>query len=147
MPLGCLLPGILCNDSVVKRGADDTTFVPQVPNFDVDIELGALRSPTSEVYTVSGDPTESCIVSLAVGMQGGCAVKGILDGNPRLDEIPFDSATKYMATLHEVDAQVCRDIIVCATNTDSSAIVLPGMCMFWYIFMSLLLNLKLMIFL
>jgi len=129
VPLGSLLPGILCNDTVVKLDKEgDTDVTPTPAGVDGDIELGNARSSPSanEVYTVSGDPTESCIVSLAVGMEGGAAVRSLIDRNPRLDEIPFDSSTKYMATLHEVDVALCRDIITCATNADANSVVLPG---------------------
>jgi cation-transporting ATPase F len=52
-------------------------------------------------WTVVGDPTEGALLV--------AARKGDLDENtlnsifPRLDELPFDSARQYMATLHEIE--------------------------------------------
>lgn len=69
------------------------------------------RTPRSaeqqQEYTVQGDPTESCILELAVQLLGSAsAVKQTLRAYPRLSEIPFDSASKYMATLHWLDADL-----------------------------------------
>ena len=63
-------------------------------------DKNASSAPAPE-YTVDGDPTERCILDLAVTLMGAPqATKRLLNANPRLAEIPFDSATKYMATLH-----------------------------------------------
>ena len=47
----------------------------------------------------SGDPTE--IALLAVGAKAGINRFAAEKSNPRLDVVPFDSATKFMATLHK----------------------------------------------
>ena len=59
-----------------------------------------LESSGSEI-TYSGDPTE--VALLASGLKAGISRKEAEKNFPRLDEIPFDSATKLMATLHESD--------------------------------------------
>jgi P-type Ca2+ transporter type 2C len=46
-----------------------------------------------------GDPTELALLSLA----GGRDADHIRRGHPRLTEIPFESSTKFMATLHASD--------------------------------------------
>ncbi|MGE5545823.1 MAG: cation-translocating P-type ATPase [Solirubrobacterales bacterium] len=46
--------------------------------------------------TVVGDATEGALLALA-------AKAGIRDGCRRLAEVPFDSATKFMATIHQED--------------------------------------------
>ncbi len=64
---------------------------------------------TAPEYTVDGDPTERCILDLAVTLMGAPqATKKLLSANPRLAEIPFDSATKYMATLHALTPELAQ---------------------------------------
>jgi P-type Ca2+ transporter type 2C len=46
-----------------------------------------------------GDPTEGALVVLAA--KAGVDVDGARQRLPRVGEVPFDSATKYMATFHE----------------------------------------------
>lgn len=65
--------GLLCNDSVL-RAADGT-------------------------WGVVGDPMEGALVALA--MKGGLDPAAARAEWPRRDEIPFDAAHRYMATLHE----------------------------------------------
>lgn len=45
-------------------------------------------------YEISGDPTEGALVVSALKV-------GAIDRLPRLDEVPFESQERYMATLHE----------------------------------------------
>lgn len=45
-----------------------------------------------------GDPTEGALLALAA--KAGLSPDAALEGWPRIAEIPFDSATKYMATFH-----------------------------------------------
>ena len=47
-----------------------------------------------------GDPTELALVVLAE--KGGISVNGTRQRHPRISEVPFDSATKYMATVHSM---------------------------------------------
>ena len=62
---------------------------------------------SSRGYVIKGDPTESCIFEMAVQLLGAPqAVKQLLTSHARLDEVPFDSATKFMATLHLMDASL-----------------------------------------
>ncbi len=49
-------------------------------------------------YRIKGDPTEGALVVSAVKA-------GLEESLPRLDEIPFDSEYRYMATLHQGEGQ------------------------------------------
>lgn len=49
-----------------------------------------------------GDPTEGALIVL--GAKGGLDVAGTRAALPRVAEVPFDSAYKFMATFHEVVA-------------------------------------------
>ena len=51
-----------------------------------------------------GDPTEGALLALAA--KGGVAGELLLEHNPRIAEIPFDSAHKFMATFHHDGARV-----------------------------------------
>ncbi len=54
---------------------------------------------------VIGDPMEAALLILA---QKGGVVPGLVSASlPRLAEIPFDSAHKFMATFHRADGRVC----------------------------------------
>jgi len=47
-----------------------------------------------EGYNILGDPTEGALIVSAIKA-------GISESSPRLDEIPFESERRYMATLHQ----------------------------------------------
>ncbi|OQA34417.1 MAG: Calcium-transporting ATPase 1 [Betaproteobacteria bacterium ADurb.Bin341] len=51
-----------------------------------------------------GDPTEGALVALAC--KGGVEMDDVVRKFPRIAEIPFDSANKFMATFHHVGEQV-----------------------------------------
>ncbi len=72
-----LLIGVLCNDAGLtdKDGA----------------------------WTITGDPTEAAL--LVVARKAGLDEHRLRADFPRLDEIAFDSARQYMASLHRVDGQ------------------------------------------
>jgi P-type Ca2+ transporter type 2C len=72
-----LIDMALCNDAVIRRDDDGWGLV--------------------------GDPTEGALIVLAA--KGGLDVDDLRSCHPRVGELPFDSATKFMMTAHEmVDA-------------------------------------------
>jgi len=66
------LAALLCNDAGLQQSGQD--------------------------WTVDGDPMEGALVSLAI--KAGHDASAARAGFPRLDEIPFDSRHRYMATLN-----------------------------------------------
>ena len=69
----CLIAGILCNNSSVEILDDGTS-------------------------NRVGDPTELALLDAA--QVAGLSVDEIRSANPRVEEIPFDSETRFMATMH-----------------------------------------------
>lgn len=69
-----LKAGLLCNDSVLKRG--------------------------DEGWRVEGDPTEGALVTSA--KKAGYSREELETTMPRIDAIPFESVHQYMATLHDL---------------------------------------------
>lgn len=65
---------VLCNDAEIRRGEHDWQLV--------------------------GDPTEGALVALAA--KGGVEAAPLRARHPRIAEVPFDSAHKFMATVHEL---------------------------------------------
>jgi Ca2+-transporting ATPase len=58
----------------------------------------AILSMSQAGWSILGDPTEGALLAMA-GKMGIC--KGELEeGQPRLDELPFESEKQFMATLH-----------------------------------------------
>ncbi len=57
-----------------------------------------VRADDDGVAQLVGDPTEGALVVAA--RKAGLDPDGLRADAPRLDEVPFDSAVKYMATLH-----------------------------------------------
>ena len=51
-------------------------------------------------WSLVGDPTEGALIALA--SKGGLDVVALRAHHPRLAEVPFDSATKVMATFHQI---------------------------------------------
>ncbi|MEC4891622.1 MAG: cation-transporting P-type ATPase [Oscillatoria sp. PMC 1051.18] len=69
----CLVSGLLCNDSQLKR--------------------------LEEGWSVVGDPTEGALITAATKV--GLSQSGLSASKARLDSIPFESQYQYMATLHD----------------------------------------------
>jgi cation-transporting ATPase F len=71
----CLLASVLCNDAALSR--------------------------SNRQWEVVGDPTEGAL--LVAARKAGLDERTLQKLFPRLDEIPFDSARQFMATLHEIE--------------------------------------------
>ena len=64
----------------------------------------ATLTKDEQVYNILGDPTEGALIVSA-------AKAGILNKDPLLDTIPFESEQQYMATLHEDNEDKEKNII------------------------------------
>jgi magnesium-transporting ATPase (P-type) len=64
--------GLLCNDARLRQAGD--------------------------AWAVEGDPMEGALIALAI--KAGLDAERVRAEWPRLDELPFDAASRYMATLH-----------------------------------------------
>ncbi|MGY6502422.1 MAG: cation-translocating P-type ATPase [Acidimicrobiales bacterium] len=62
-----------------------------------------IRDEGDGAWQVVGDPTDGALVVLA--MKAGIDIAGIRERHPRHDEVPFDSAHKFMATAHSVPGE------------------------------------------
>jgi Ca2+-transporting ATPase len=94
-----LLPALLCSDAVLVPDATDGPGI-------------------------IGDPTEAALVVLAAKAGLDAAVERTR--RPRLGEVPFDSATKFMATFHLVDPDdAASDVLVCVKGAPD---VVMGLC-------------------
>jgi cation-transporting P-type ATPase F len=71
----CLLAGALCNEAGLRK--------------------------VERHWEITGDPTEGAL--LVAARKGGLDENTLRQRFLRLDEIPFDSAHQYMATLHDID--------------------------------------------
>ncbi|MFZ9483809.1 MAG: cation-translocating P-type ATPase, partial [Ilumatobacteraceae bacterium] len=60
----------------------------------------AVLNRDGNTWTMVGDPTEGALVVLAA--KGGLDVDDLRARYPRLAEVPFDSANKFMATAHQM---------------------------------------------
>jgi len=54
-------------------------------------------------WTITGDPTEAALV--VAGQKGGIAADELRRRHERLDVIPFESDTKFMATLNRIEGE------------------------------------------
>ena len=58
-----------------------------------------------------GDPTEGALVVLA--QKGGLSLRGTREAYPRIAEVPFDSAYKFMATFHNMTNEDDQPVVRC----------------------------------
>ena len=65
--------------------------------------------PDGANWRLIGDPTEGALVVLAA--KGGVDVAGMRARHPRLAELPFDSANKFMLTAHPMVTANGRDVV------------------------------------
>jgi magnesium-transporting ATPase (P-type) len=125
--LGALLPGLLCNDSTIRISGEPTerqsehdhehNAAQSHPHYQQleatmdDVESGNVPTEepnhSDENFVVDGDPTETCIIDLAIKHSHSAeTLRQLLVSSARHDEIPFDCSTKYMATVHDIDITV-----------------------------------------
>ncbi len=66
----------------------------------------SLRAPSrsGDPWTVTGDPTEAALLSLAA--KRGINPEDLVAACPRVEELTFDSERRRMATLHERDGRI-----------------------------------------
>ena len=94
-----LLPALLCSDAVLVPDA-------------------------TEGPGIIGDPTEAALVVLAA--KAGLDATTERTRRPRLGEVPFDSATKFMATFHHLDPDDTNgEVLVCVKGAPD---VVMGLC-------------------
>jgi Ca2+-transporting ATPase len=70
------------------------------------LRIGALNNDAQldkEKWSVIGDPTEGCLITSA--LKAGLDKEELEKKYPRVDEVPFDSVRKRMATVHEIDGK------------------------------------------
>jgi potassium/sodium efflux P-type ATPase len=91
-----------------------------------------LRQATGGDWQVVGDPTEGALITLA--RKADADLPELLLRHPRLDEIPFDSDRRFMATLHRdheghhvvmLKGAPERVLALCVSQTGSSPIDHP----------------------
>ncbi|MCP5033067.1 MAG: cation-translocating P-type ATPase, partial [Actinomycetia bacterium] len=83
-------------------------------NLDLDPLLIAMilaSDATAGAGAIVGDPTEGALVVLAA--KGGLATDTTRAAYPRLAEVPFDAAYKFMATFHQWTTSNGRAVIRC----------------------------------
>eukprot|EP01034_Spumella_vulgaris_P022518 gene22518-28651_t len=147
-----LLPGILCNDAAIllegeasdERNASIATKddlkeetkeerVDSTAGHFVDIHLGEGEDSLSpevvaaEVFSILGEPTETCLLSLASALTDSSAaqVRAFRRSVGRVGEVPFDSSAKYMATLHWVDRDTAARLQQITAASGGSTTSLP----------------------
>jgi P-type Ca2+ transporter type 2C len=64
-----------------------------------DSRLERMEAENGEQWQIKGDPTEGALIVAA--RKAGLEEKRLAKEHPRLDEIPFSSITKYMATFND----------------------------------------------
>lgn len=90
---------------VIKEGSSSHETSPEdIPDLKMLLKAGVLCNDASLVCTreeihTSGDPTELALIVL--GAKGGLDKRLLEREEPRVDEVPFDSARKMMTTIHK----------------------------------------------
>ena len=84
----------------ISHESDDSPFTLSNALVGMALCSDAVTRFENGKWTLVGDPTEGALVALAA--KGGLDVTALRMNHPRLAEVPFDSATKVMATFHHI---------------------------------------------
>lgn len=87
-------------DGNVERHPTDAPFAMHAALLSMALCSDAVIRLEDEQWNLIGDPTEGALIVLAT--KGGLDVPTMRTTYPRVGEVPFDSATKIMATFHEM---------------------------------------------
>ncbi len=103
----------LCNDSEVYAECDDGGRCE-----------GTLHDPSSHTWRIKGSPTEAALI---VVLEKTGLKKYVLNEMwPRISEIPFSSARKYMATLHEPGPLMYDDPQLLKNYKNKNLVIVKG---------------------
>jgi Ca2+-transporting ATPase len=83
-------------------------------NYDLDpflLPMILCSDATLDGEALIGDPTEGALIVLAA--KGGLDIEYSRRTYPRIAEVPFDSAYKFMATFHRVTSEEGRPVVRC----------------------------------
>ena len=75
-----------------------------------------------------GDPTEGALIVLAA--KGGIDADGARETYPRIAEVPFDSAYKFMATFHDMTDELGKPVVRCFVKGAMDALA-PRSTSYW----------------
>lgn len=125
-----ILPGLLCNDAVIRFG-DESNKSGRKSQFNGQ---PAPLPISPDQFAIQGEPTETCIMTLATKVislttndptMSARIVSDTCRHYRRLAEIPFDSTSKYMASLHELTKEDCKRWLGAssATLADSTKVI------------------------
>ena len=78
---------------------------------DVLMPMALCADATLDGESLIGDPTEGALIVLAA--KGGIELEQTRARYPRIAEVPFDSAYKFMATFHRLTDGDARDVVRC----------------------------------
>ena len=87
-------------DGEIQRRPTDAPFAMDAALLSMALCSDAVIRLEEDQWTLVGDPTEGALIVLAA--KGGLDVSIMRSTYPRVGEVPFDSATKIMATFHEM---------------------------------------------
>lgn len=87
-------------DGEIQRRPTDAPFAMDAALLSMALCSDAVTRFEDGQWTLVGDPTEGALIVLAA--KGGLDVTTMRSTYPRVGEVPFDSATKVMATFHEM---------------------------------------------
>jgi magnesium-transporting ATPase (P-type) len=94
--------GYAPDGAIIEPGGDDDVAdradVQQLAVAALLCNDAALTHDSTGAWHLAGDPTEGALVTLA--LKAGLDRAEVTAQMPRLDEIPFESENRYMATLH-----------------------------------------------
>lgn len=87
-------------DGEIQRRPTDAPFAMDAALLSMALCSDAVTRFEDGQWNLVGDPTEGALIVLAA--KGGLDVSIMRSTYPRVGEVPFDSATKIMATFHEM---------------------------------------------
>ena len=96
-------------DGEIQRRPTDTPFAMDAALLGMALCSDAVTRFEDGQWTLVGDPTEGALIVLAA--KGGLDITTMRSTYPRVGEVPFDSATKVMATFHEMAGSDGRRVI------------------------------------